>query len=428
MLPTAFNRLQKHRGGLISFNNFLSTSTSEKVSLRFVKKALRKPDNVAILFEMTIDPSIASVPFASLDQLSYFEESEKEILFSMHTVFRIGEITPADTATPPRLWHVHLTSTNADDEQLHQLTEYMRSELSSTLTAGRQHIMDPSWRLGKLLVTMGEYDKALVIWEMILDKARHEDNLELIRASYYEIAEYSMVYRQDWNIAKGHFNKIFSMASYDDQAFFSPATDGVLKIYSAIRALFMREQLDEDEFHSNLAELLSKLISFYLDHSVQPLGPLDYQLIADRHNYIGWVRRRQGNLSKAWTNYERALELLREHVPPTHPRLALTYYHMGMVLADMKNHSCALDYFKKALDIQRKALQPHHPHLAESHFQLSITFEHLTRMEEALEEAKRTVEIGRHAFLPMKQPPMKQYREHLHRLRSIVLMNNELTL
>lgn len=143
MLRIAFKRLQKHKGGLVSFNNFLSTSTSKEVSLDFVEKAQRKAGKVAVLFEMTVDPSISSVPFASLDQLSYFEEAEKEIVFSMHTVFRIVEITPAATSTPPGFWHVQLTTTNADDQQLYQLTEHMRSELSSMLTSGRQHTTDP---------------------------------------------------------------------------------------------------------------------------------------------------------------------------------------------------------------------------------------------------------------------------------------------
>ncbi|CAF3769962.1 unnamed protein product [Rotaria sp. Silwood1] len=102
--------MKKNQGGLISFNNFLSTSTSKEVALCFAQNALKKSEKVAILFEMTIDPSISSVPFTSLDKLSYFQEKEKEILFSMHTVFRIGEIKPLDDNNDnSRFWHVYLT-------------------------------------------------------------------------------------------------------------------------------------------------------------------------------------------------------------------------------------------------------------------------------------------------------------------------------
>ena len=428
MLPTAFDRLRQNEGGLISFNNFLSTSASKEVSLCFVEKALRKPDKVAILFEMTIDPSVSSIPFASLDQLSYFKESEKEILFSMHTVFRIGEITPADTATPPRFWHVQLTSTNANDEQLRQLTEHMRSELTSSVNSGLHVTMDPTWRLGKLLINMGEYEKALVIWEIILDKAKRDNNLVLVQSTHYELAEFFIIYQNDWNQAKLHMKAMFSVSAFDGRAVTDQAQNEMINTFSTIQTLLIREQLEDDELYSILAELLTELVTLYHDHCAQPLGPLNYQLIADHYYYISLLRRREGNLSEVLRNLEYASELLREHLPSTHPRLALTYHQIGLVHADMENHLTALDFLEKGLEIQENALQSHHPHVAESHFQLSITFEHLQQLDDAFEHAKTAVEIGRLAFLPVRQLPMKQYRKHYHRIRRIFHSSNELVL
>ena len=42
---------------------------------------------------MTIDPAQSTTPFASIIDVSYFRGQEDEVLFSMHTVFRIGTIT-----------------------------------------------------------------------------------------------------------------------------------------------------------------------------------------------------------------------------------------------------------------------------------------------------------------------------------------------
>ena len=47
---------------------------------------------------MTIDPSISATPFANVKNVSYFQE-EEEILFSMHSVFRIGQVKQSRRTT-----------------------------------------------------------------------------------------------------------------------------------------------------------------------------------------------------------------------------------------------------------------------------------------------------------------------------------------
>ena len=116
-----FEKLRKTKGGLMSFNNFLSTSKTQDVSLGYATAALSKTDTVGFLFQMSIDPSISSVLFASIDEVSYFQTEEEEVLFSMHTIFRIGEIKQIDKNNP--LYQVELTLTSDDDPQLRILTE-----------------------------------------------------------------------------------------------------------------------------------------------------------------------------------------------------------------------------------------------------------------------------------------------------------------
>ncbi|CAF2133668.1 unnamed protein product, partial [Rotaria magnacalcarata] len=83
------------------------------VATLFAPEALeRNPDTVGVMFIMTIDPSKISssiTPFAMIDEHSAIP-SEQEILFTMHTVFRVGEIT--QTAENSRLWEVQLTITD----------------------------------------------------------------------------------------------------------------------------------------------------------------------------------------------------------------------------------------------------------------------------------------------------------------------------
>ncbi|CAF4176102.1 unnamed protein product, partial [Rotaria sordida] len=63
-----FEKMEKTKGGLMSFNNFLSTSRNRNISLeRFARPATKKPNSVGILFIMNIDTTICKnslTPFA----------------------------------------------------------------------------------------------------------------------------------------------------------------------------------------------------------------------------------------------------------------------------------------------------------------------------------------------------------------------------
>jgi len=106
MFTDEFKKLKKSIGGLLSFNNFLSTSTNRHVSLGFAEHSLNKDDLIAVLFEIHIDPAIRTVSFASLDGISYYSR-ENEILFSMHSIFRISGIEHLYN----RIWNVQLKLT-----------------------------------------------------------------------------------------------------------------------------------------------------------------------------------------------------------------------------------------------------------------------------------------------------------------------------
>ncbi|CAF2637007.1 unnamed protein product [Rotaria sp. Silwood2] len=129
-------KITKSKGGLISFNNFLSTSTDREISLGFAKDALGTIDLVGVLFIMTIDPTVSSTPFASIREVSYFKK-EEEILFSMHTVFRFGEVRQIDKERP--LYEVDLRLTSDDDEQLRKLTARIREEVSVSTGKKKQN-------------------------------------------------------------------------------------------------------------------------------------------------------------------------------------------------------------------------------------------------------------------------------------------------
>ncbi|CAF4609228.1 unnamed protein product, partial [Rotaria sp. Silwood2] len=108
-----FEKMKTTKGGLMSFNNFLSTSRNREISFnRFARSATKNPNSVGILFVMNIDTAIctkSSTPFAKVSQVGYYKDKEEEILFSTHTIFRIDRIERIEDKHTDRLWQVTLT-------------------------------------------------------------------------------------------------------------------------------------------------------------------------------------------------------------------------------------------------------------------------------------------------------------------------------
>jgi len=61
MSNTDFEKLKKNKRALLSFNNFVSTSTDRQVSLAFAESSGGNPDLTGVLFQVEIDPSISSL-------------------------------------------------------------------------------------------------------------------------------------------------------------------------------------------------------------------------------------------------------------------------------------------------------------------------------------------------------------------------------
>ncbi|CAF1655600.1 unnamed protein product, partial [Rotaria magnacalcarata] len=103
--------------------------------------------------------STSNTPFALIDEHSAIP-SEQEILFTMHTVFRVVEIK--QTAKNNRPWDVQLTITDDNDPQLSTLTNRIKEEVQG-LTGW--------YRMGQLMLTVGHLDQAEELYQELLKNA-----------------------------------------------------------------------------------------------------------------------------------------------------------------------------------------------------------------------------------------------------------------
>ncbi|CAF5025661.1 unnamed protein product, partial [Rotaria sp. Silwood1] len=162
-----FEKMKKTKGGLMSFNNFLSTSRNREISFKnFARSAALNTNSVGILFIMNIDTAIcskSSTPFAEVtNKIGFFEDKEEEILFTTHAIFRIDRIERIHDNHSDRLYEVTLTIVGNDNHELNTLTAHLREE--STWATG--------WaRFGHILIKLGEPAKAEQLYQILIEKA-----------------------------------------------------------------------------------------------------------------------------------------------------------------------------------------------------------------------------------------------------------------
>lgn len=325
-------------GGLMSFNNFLSTSNNRNVALHFVKEGIKFNTNrVAVLFQMTINRLTTSAPFACINKISYFQ-TESEVLFTMHTVFRvqeIKEIKEVNMKTP--LWQINLTLTSeSDDQLLVALTQRFREEIIGT-----------GWqRMAHLLWKLGENDKAEQVYNMLLEQTTYDEE------------EKSFFYNQIGLIEndQGHYKQAIE--------YFQKSLDIKLKTVPANYPSLTNLYANAAETYSHIGDY-AKALSLHeqaLEICTTFLPPNHIDFIVC-YNNIGELYRNMGDYRKAAIAYVRALEIEQINLPPNHPDLATTYNNMGLVDSALGDYTNAAIFYEKSLEIMNVALPPNHPSL-----------------------------------------------------------------
>ena len=418
-LSTAdFNKLRRSQGGLLSFNSFVSTSTERAVSLDFATKASRNDDTVGILFVMNIDPAVDSTPFADIGQFSYFEKQEAEILFSMHSVFRVDRVQGSDKQG--RVWEVRMTLTADDDPQLRMLTDRMNEEVENC----------KGWeRIGRLLISVGQLNKAEELYMILLAQASKETD----RANYNHQLGSVKKDQGDYKKALSHYEKALDMrqktlpANHPDLA---TSYNNIGLVYSKMgeyskalshyeKALDMRQKTlpanhpDLATSYNNIGLVYSdmgeysKALSYYekaLDIYQKTL-PANHPDLATSYNNIGFVYSKMGEYSKALSHYEKALDICQKTLPANHPSLATSYNNIGLVYSKMGEYSKALSYYEKALDIYQKTLPANHPDLATSYNNIGLVYSKMGEYSKALSHYEKALDM-RQKTLPANHPSL----------------------
>jgi tetratricopeptide (TPR) repeat protein len=369
-----FEQMIKNKGGLISFNSFLSTSMDRDVSHSFAESSAGNPALIGILFVLTIDSSKYSAPFASINSVSHFQD-EDEVLFSMLTVFRICNITPMDENQ--RLFQVELTLTDDNDKDLRVLTDRIREETFPD---------NEGWyRLGLVLLKMGQFDKAEEVYEILLSQRTEENKkapiyhqLGVIKYDQGEYKQAAIFYEKTIEIER----KAIPLNHHS----LANSTVNLANVYSS-----MGDYRKALSLHEEALKIYQKIL------------PPNHPYLASSHSNIGEVYRNMGEYSKALLSHEKALEIRQQSLPPNHPDLAQSYNNIGLVYSNMGEYLKALLSHEKALKIQQRSLLPNHPNLASSHSNIGEVYRNMGEYSKACSSHEKALEIQQQ-LLPPNHP------------------------
>ena len=358
-----FAEMKKTPEGLMSFNNFLSTSLDPAMALALAESNSDDVDLIGVYFEITVNPSITSYSFANVRSVSYYPE-EEEILFSMHSVFRIEQVK--QMKKNDRLWQVNLILTSDTDPQLQAVTTLMRKE--TTGPAG--------WfQLGRLMMKVAQYDKAQEMFQMILDETTDEKE----KGDIYYYLGWIKYDQGKYTEAVSSYEKaleIYCQTIPGNHSFLAYCCNNIGLVYDKMgmcsRALSSCKQA---------LEILQKTLA------------LNHPDLAICHNNIGLVYEKIGEYAKALSYYEQVLEIRRRTLPTKHPDLAQSYNNIGEVYRKMGRYAQAFSSYEQALKIEQKILPANHPDLAGTHSNIGGLYQDIGEYPKALSSYKQALEI-----------------------------------
>lgn len=367
-----FIRMRKSKGGLISFNNFLSTSRDMSVASHFARSASHQKGFVGILFVMHIDPLQSSTPFADVTESSYYNR-ESEVLFSMHSVFRINSIKHSNIHD---CWEVNLTITSVRDQENNILTERLREETQGS----------SGWdRMGKLLIKLGMYYNAERTYKVLLEQITTDTE----GAHYYHQLGYIKEDLGEYDDALSFYEKSLEIKQKDS----TPDRSDFAMYYNNVGSVYDKK----GDF--------TTAVSFFkmaIDIFQQILRP-NHPRLAICYNNIGSAYRNMREFSLALCYYEQVLEIDIKCLPPTDSSLGVDYNNIGLVYYDMREYNKALSCFEKTLDIYNRALQSGHADFSEIYSSIGSVYISMEEYSKALSFYQKAFEIDKKT-LPSNHP------------------------
>jgi tetratricopeptide (TPR) repeat protein len=373
---------------LIAFDSFLSTSLEENVAINFAKDN-RYPENESVVFCMEIDADQMERPFADISRWSEFKE-EREVLFSIGTVFRIKSV--ADQKTSDDIWMVHLSTVSETDTVLQKETQqiqitllkFFETVLDAQIKANNhQKLPACNANVASMLHKQGEYEDSLLFYKKALDALNKLESPDPQTKAMYisNVAKAQMALGRD-DAALVLYKDALDIRDKECES----NDPSLIQTFHTIGHIYRKRQ--------NWNEALKQ----YTEALKRQLSPLDSRLLSDSSSIaftyicIGIVFNEQAKYQDALESFLEALKQQKQHLSEQHPILAFLYNNIGAMYYKTKRYDLALENQLECLEIESKALPNDHKTFTQTYKNIANTYEKLRQFEQALQFAQKYIE------------------------------------
>lgn len=434
------NEIEELASYRLSVSNSFFSTTIDRHLATFFLNPLAKPDDEMqnALFQIKLDCTLQSRPFADISHLSYFQ-TEDEILFTIGTLFEVGdviydeierfwliqfELIYDDNITDKRNFESELSYRRTLKNCVNQLTslsllEQGDGEPQTTIFDKLTELFpqEANWLAAAKLKSQSEeqrsigeeefhseimsnYDQAIEIWQGFQDDKELNCLIELGQLHKDIIEHYSDEIHEQ-NVSEKYYDLAIS---YYLLALETESSDyQKMKIYNQMSDLFQLKMkpmmIDDEGKYQNSPEkeqtvlLAAKYKELYIEYQSKFYSPNHIE-IGRTHQYLAYLYRSIDRFDETSVNYEKALKIFLQH--SFLPRVEVEYLANEIVYfyIDYKHdYQTALqyqlikhDYTKKIAHISKLGnANQQKCSIADSHIQLADIYTFLQQIKLAWE-------------------------------------------
>lgn len=386
--------LQKSKGKLVHFDQFISTSMDESVAKGFIKVDKLNRSNVPILFHINISSARAcsrpdEEPIAYIEKLSQ-RPTEKEVLLPPISVFRLLCVEKKDDINArTQLWHIYLELTNARDQELQAVYEDLKKEIFISEKFPTNVV-----QLAKFLRRLDKIDLAEKYYHIALEDPIISRNYECLTTIYTDLALIHRInknYRQALDfLEKAESNAKKLQINWFDRPF---------RMIMGNKALVFQYLGDYDQALKCTLQILSMDIEAGIQNTSEHATTL---------NNLGTFCMKLNSPEDAIKYFTKLLEIQKRTLSKNHPDIARTYNNMSAYYNKIGNNIEAKRCAREAENIKDKVLPQDHRSVAATKKNLGVAQLKSKQYDEAYDNFEQAGDILVSKKISRDDPELKE--------------------